>query len=194
MFSVERRVGRLVEARVHRLSTASEVERYRRAFTSQMLMGGPILIADHRPVHIYPQDVASKLTDIFRTLNPYWDRAALLIAPTNATLGLQLRRVVRDSLSPSRRVFVDAGEAYSFLSEALQPNELARMTAFLEESAPPSGQPVSGREPASGRTPPSGQEAVSGRAPPSGREPVSGRPQSSREPASGREGQRRGMR
>jgi hypothetical protein len=140
VFTVERRVGRLVEARVFRLMAVADVEQYGRAFPRHLLNGHPILLADHRPVVIYPQDVVDRLIEMFRGLNRSWERAAIMISSTNATLQLQLQRVVREAHNPSRRVFTDSREACRFLSETLTPEELARADAFLDE-APPSGPP-----------------------------------------------------
>lgn len=139
-------MGRLVEARVFRLANAAEVVDYGGAFARHLsgLSGRPILVADHRPVVIYAQDVVDALIDMFRVMNRHWERAALVIAPTNATLSLQLQRVVRESRNPSRRVFTDARDACRFLGELLHPDELVRAGAFLDES-PPSTPPLSGR-------------------------------------------------
>lgn len=158
VFTAERRVGRLVEARVFRLMTVADVEGYGRAFPRHMLHGQPILLADHRPVVIYPQEVVDKLIEIFRHLNRYWERVAILIAPTNATLQLQLQRAVRESQNPSRRVFTDGREACRFLGELLTPEELARAEAFLDES-PPSAPPLSGRGGAPASSPVSGRNS-----------------------------------
>lgn len=146
VFTVERRVGRLVEARVFRLATAAEVGDYAHAFARHLSApsGRPLLVADHRSVVIYAQEVVDALIDLFRVMNRHWERVALIIAPTNATLSLQLQRVVRESRNPSRRLFTDAREACRFLGELLQPDELARADAFLDEG-PSSAPPLSAR-------------------------------------------------
>jgi hypothetical protein len=133
MFTVERRTARLVEARVFRLATLADVDEYGQAFTPGMLAGRPTLLADHRPVAIYPQDVAAKMVDLFASLNRRWERAALVVAPTNATLLMQMQRVVRESQNPSRRVFTNAPEACRFLGEILSEAEVTRATQFLDE-------------------------------------------------------------
>jgi len=134
MFTISRRTGRLVEARVTALATVARVDAYAEGFTPvvRQVVGRPVLCADHRPVVIYSQPVADKLTDIFTALNTTWERVAILVAPTNATLSMQLGRIVRESANPSRRVFFDPVEAGRFLGEILDPSEQTRLRVFLE--------------------------------------------------------------
>lgn len=139
MFTVERRVGRLCEARISRMAEASEVDDYARAFRKELVgVVGPVLCADHRPVAIYPQPVADKLIELFKSLNTRWERVAILVAKSNATISMQLQRIVRESDNPSRRVFFEAEEARAFLDEGLDAAERARLRAFLDESETPS--------------------------------------------------------
>ena len=134
MFTVNRRVGRLVEARVFRLADLADANRYAAAFGPAMgNVEQPVLCADHRPVAIYPPPVADRLVETFIGLNKHWERVAILVAPTNATLAMQLQRIVRESKNPSRRVFFEADEAHAFLGERLETAERARLGAFLAE-------------------------------------------------------------
>lgn len=134
MFKVSRQTGRLVEARVTALANVARVDAYGQAFAPALLQiqGRPILCADHRPVVIYSQPVSDRLTEMFTSLNKTWERVAILVAPTNATLAMQLQRIVRESANPSRRVFFDPVEAVRFLSEILDPTERARLETFLD--------------------------------------------------------------
>jgi hypothetical protein len=135
LFTVENRVGRLFEARVFRLATPADVEAYTSQFTLDILghVNAPVLCADHRPVAIYPPQIADLLVDLFNTMNSRWFRVAIVVAQTNATLAMQLQRIVRESGNPSRRVFFDAEHAVDFLEGALSPPETARVAEFLAE-------------------------------------------------------------
>ena len=134
MFSVSRRVGRLVEARVFRLPELDDAKRYAAAFGPAVAgVEAPVLCADHRPVVIYSQPVANQLVETFIGLNKHWERVAILVAPSNATLAMQLQRIVRESNNASRRVFFDADEALAFLAERLDAAERVRLGAFLGE-------------------------------------------------------------
>src|ERR1700722_10817370 len=134
MFQINHKVGRLVEARVSALATVARANAYGEAFAPVVgkLLTRPILCADHRPVVIYAQPVADRLTELFTSLNRTWERVAIIVAPTNATLAMQLQRIVRESANTSRKVFFDPVEASQFLAEILDPGKPARLRLFLE--------------------------------------------------------------
>jgi hypothetical protein len=146
MFIVDRRAGRLVEARVFSLTNLNDVRAYSDAFapvihpSDGVRVANPVLCADHRPVPIYPPAVADSLVTLFTSLNAKWERVAIIVSPSNATIRMQLHRIVRESANPSRRVFLDAIEASAFLGEILSPLEQARLDDFLSAplEAPPS--------------------------------------------------------
>jgi hypothetical protein len=133
MFSVDRRARRLFEARVFELTDLAAVDRYATAFAAAADVPRPVLCADHRPVKIYAPPVADALVKLFRTLNARWHRVAILVARTNATLAMQLQRIVRESANPSRSVFYEADDATKFLDPELDAAERERLRAFLSE-------------------------------------------------------------
>jgi hypothetical protein len=136
LFTVNRNVGRLVEARVFQLGSIQDVDRYRRAFVPHLRGTRLLLMADHRAARVYSPEVAEGLVSLFLGLNEVWDRAALLVAPANATLSIQIRRIVRESKSDSRRVFLDEAACEAFLGQPLDAPEKTRLRAFLGESVP----------------------------------------------------------
>lgn len=135
MYFVERRVGRLIEARILALSSTAEADAYARDIANAVALAPPgikpVLCADHRPVAIYSQPVSDRLADLFAVMNHRLECAALLAAPTNATFAMQLGRIVREATNPSRRVFADAHEAAAFLRGSLDEPERARLGLFL---------------------------------------------------------------
>jgi hypothetical protein len=139
-FTLETRVGRLIEARVFRLADRAEAdvysERLRRETTAHAAERPAVLLADHRPVVVYPQPVTDRLVELFQLMNTRLERVAIVVAPTNATLLLQLERLVREARFPKRRVFREPAGALEHLREALDPAELARARAFLAEHRP----------------------------------------------------------
>ena len=146
MFTVESRVGRLLEARIESLRTLDRANAYSDAI-AQVVQRAPghepmILCADHRAVAIYPQPVADQLASLFGAMNRRLLRIALLVAPTNATLSMQLGRIVREANNPDRRVFLVPAEAEAFLGEVLTGSERTRLARFLRSGndAPPSSR------------------------------------------------------
>jgi hypothetical protein len=126
------RYGRLVLARVVNLTTDADVAAYTAGFGAvRAVLKSGVLCADHRAVRIYPPIVAEGLVALFTGINAFWQRAALVAAPTNATLAIQLGRVVRESKNPSRQFFVDTAAAGAFLSEVLDDTEQEHLRMFL---------------------------------------------------------------
>jgi hypothetical protein len=140
-YIIENRVGRLLEARVFRLKTREDADEYARDLGIQMMRMPrevrPILCADHRPVVVYPQPAADRLIELFINMNARLERVAIMVAPTNATLSMQLHRIVREASYTARRVFHEEDAAQAHLAPILNPNELARVREFLSDYSEP---------------------------------------------------------
>ncbi|NUO51714.1 MAG: hypothetical protein HOV80_22900 [Polyangiaceae bacterium] len=80
---------------------------------------------------VYSPPVADKLTELFRKMNSVLARVAILVAPSNATLLMQLGRIVREAANPSRKIFTDAPQARRFLDEVLDAEARRELAAFL---------------------------------------------------------------
>lgn len=142
MFTVEVRAGRLIEARIEALRNLQRAAAYTQAF-AQILQRAPvqermILCADHRAVAVYSQQVTDELASLFGAMNQRLARIALLVAPSNATLTMQLTRIVREARNPERRVFFAMEEAETFLGEVLTAAERSRLAQFLRSEPSPS--------------------------------------------------------
>lgn len=148
-YAIQNPVGRLLEARVFWLKTRQDVDDYSRDIGLQLMRMPrdvrPVLCADHRPVAIYPEAAADRLVELFTQMNTRLERIAILVARTNATLHMQLNRIVREAHFNARRVVHTAEEAHAHLAPVLEPAELARMRAFLDE--PEGNMPSSRRIP-----------------------------------------------
>ena len=135
-FTIETHVGRLIEARVFGLSTREHADEYSEALAREVRRHAgksPVLCADHRPVAIYPQAAADRLVALFQRMNTSLERVAILVEPTNATILLQLERIVREASFSNRRVFKSAELALEHLAAGLDVTELARARAFLAQ-------------------------------------------------------------
>ncbi|MCC6554525.1 MAG: hypothetical protein IT372_16220 [Polyangiaceae bacterium] len=135
MFTVERRVGRLVEVRVQSIRTRADAELFMREVMAcvSRTPTRSILCADHRSVPIYPRDVVNQLIALFASVNPHVDRAGILIAPSNATFSMQIERILREAQSPHRRMFYDPDQMVAWLAEILTEAEAVRMRTFLSK-------------------------------------------------------------
>lgn len=131
--------GKLITARVFDLKTLPHADEYASSLANEVtrfpMTVRPVLCADHRPVAIYSQPVADRLSELFAHMNSRLQRVAILVAPSNATLTLQLNRIVREARFENRRVFFEAAEAISFLESTLDGIELRRADQFLNELA-----------------------------------------------------------
>lgn len=136
-YTVETRVGHLIEARVFRLASADEVDTYIRllADTVAKLPSGTtgVLCADHRPAELYTQVVTDRLVESFQYMNERLERVAIITGFHKATLYMQLRRIVREADYEARQVFQDNDGGLRHLAVALSPEERARAAAFLAE-------------------------------------------------------------
>ncbi|MDQ3032811.1 MAG: hypothetical protein M3Y87_10365 [Myxococcota bacterium] len=100
-YRVERRAGRLIEAKVFGLRTREDADEYGAAIIAAVRAHpgkeAPVLCADHREVVIYPQPAADRLVELFRPNNSRFERIAILVAATNVTITMQLDRLTREA-------------------------------------------------------------------------------------------------
>jgi hypothetical protein len=131
--------GKLITARVFELKRLSQADEYSQTLAAEVARFPaairPVLCADHRPVAIYSQPVADRLSELFAQMNSRLQRIAILVAPSNATLTLQLNRIVREARFENRRVFFESAEAVAWLQPSLDIAELRRADQFLNELA-----------------------------------------------------------
>lgn len=134
--TVERRVGRLVEARLFVPSRVEEVaamvEDLRRAFAT--VRGKSVVCADWRSATLMAPDVADALVNLLRRGNPHVERSAVLLSGDDALFNLQVERVTREAAGAVRRTFRNAGAMSRWLGAVLDDAERARMDQFLAES------------------------------------------------------------
>lgn len=135
-FLVERRVGRVIEARVWALDDVDAANRYSAALAGVVsaLPGATtaILCADHRFAALYPQPVTDRLLELFRQMNDRLERVAILAHPRQATFYMQLSRLVRQAGKEERRVFRETEDAIEHIAPVLSAAEVDRARTFLE--------------------------------------------------------------
>lgn len=165
LLTIDRRVGRFVEARVAGSPTEEEVAEWARSadlcLKTCLARTQKIAVActDVRPSSIYRPAVTELFSSIMRKDNKLLERNAVL-GIGGATFTLQLQRLLREAEAARggevrRRVFTDPEAAFAWLDEVLTPVERARMREFIAEFDPttlPTGNPLGGGS--SSRPPP----------------------------------------
>jgi hypothetical protein len=134
-YCVDHQHGRLIEAKVLRLTSADDAAAYAADVIAKVESlrhhRPPVLCADHRAANLYPPVVADRLAQAFVPNNSRFERIAILVAPENAILLMQLQRITREAGSDRRRVCLNASEALEHLGKSLDADELDRAGAFL---------------------------------------------------------------
>lgn len=136
MFSVDVKVGRLLEVRLVAPVTVVDIDitRERLALFFRTFPGKLVACGDFSRADVFPPDVADRVLETFKQDNPKVERSGILISPS-AIFSLQLERLVSQANNPARRCFRDPFELKAYLGKLLKHEEHARMAAFLGERA-----------------------------------------------------------
>jgi hypothetical protein len=173
MYTIESRVGRLIEVRFWSPILGEEPGAWRRDHERMIaaMLNTYVFFIDLADAPVFPPDMIEAFSLTMRNETRLLRMAILL--GSSPTLGLQMQRMVRDSQHPNRKIFREPREAESFLSEILTLSERTRLHELAADRHP-SGPSSQG--PASVGMPPS--VASSGLSGPSS----AGIPQSVRSP------------
>jgi hypothetical protein len=135
MFTVESRVGRLLEVRSETLHTRAEVTQLfgmiRADLARRPRTESVVICADYRRLTVFPDDVADVYRSMLLQFNPRVARSAFIVSKDGALAQLQLSRLVREAENPERRVLRDVASIMQWLGEVLSPPERARIAQFL---------------------------------------------------------------
>ncbi len=176
MYTIESKVGRLIEVRFCSPILGEEPGAWRRDHERMIgaMLNTYVFFIDLADAPVFPPDMIEALMLTMRN-EARLLRMAMLLG-SSPTLGLQMQRLIRDAQHPHRKLFREPREAEAYLSEILTLSERTRLHELADrrnESTGPSSQ-----GPASVRAPPSiAGSSLSG--PPS----TTSMPQSVRNPA-----------
>jgi hypothetical protein len=136
-FTVECRVGRVVEARVMTLRDADDVSQFGLAMRAEFMRARRkcVICADVRGIALLSPTVSDLMIGVLASGNPHLERSTLLLPVTGAAFHLQAERIVRDSKCDDRRTFRNPHELAAWLDEVLDDAERARVRAFLSIAA-----------------------------------------------------------
>lgn len=135
-FSIECRVGRLVEARLEALGSVADVADFFARLKEAFVRAGhdAVVCGDWRLAQVLAPDVGDALVDLLRESNPRVLRGAILLSPAHPTFTLQVERLIKEANNPRRRSFRDPQQLLAWLGSALAGPELARAREFLSRS------------------------------------------------------------
>jgi len=144
LLTVERRVGRLVEARFAGNPTEADVAAWGRAADTCLKICVArtqkiaVCCTDLRPSALFRPAVSDELIAVMRKDNKLVERNAL-VGIGGATFTMQLQRLLREAApvgAVRRRVFIDPEEAFAWLDELLDAPERERVREFMREYEP----------------------------------------------------------
>ncbi len=134
MYTIENRVGKLVELRIAAPIAAEELPLLlaeHQGITEKL--GRFVTAVDLRRATLVPLEVAERFTGLMRGSNPRLERSAFLLNES-ALFSLQLERLIREAGDSNRRTFRAPEELVTWLGQVLSEAEQARLGEFLAEA------------------------------------------------------------
>lgn len=136
MYTVEKQVGRLIEARFASPLTHSEMEKAMRQ-AQELVFASPgsiVSCTDVTALDIVPPTAVDLLIGLFMRDAPKVERAALLVR-RSTTVAIQMEHTIRRAGIPNRMVFHDEAPLLRWLAGVLTPPEQVRLTQFLRRAS-----------------------------------------------------------
>jgi hypothetical protein len=133
VFSVERRVGRLLEIRVGGAATKDEVVGFGQRFIELASAHTGMFLActDARAARLLPPEVSDLLLSFMRTRKTKIEYNAFLVGES-PIIGLQTDRLIKGAAHPGRQVVHTVADALAFLDPFCSPEEKRRLRQFLD--------------------------------------------------------------
>ena len=134
MWSVERRIGSLVEIRIWSPVSLAETASWGETHDSVIARtpGPYVCLVDLVDAKVFPQDVVEAYVKTMRN-EPRLVRTATLLNES-PTFGMQIQRMIREANNPNRRVFREPSALFDWLAEVLDAPERARLTELLRRA------------------------------------------------------------
>lgn len=154
MYTIESKVGRLIEVRFWGPILGEEPGAWRRDHERMIaaMLNTYVFFVDLADAPVFPPDMIEAFSVTMRNETRLLRMAVLL--GSSPTLGLQMQRLVRDAQHPHRKIFRDAREAEAFLSDILTLSERTRLHELAADRRSDFSGPSS-QVPASVGVPPS---------------------------------------
>lgn len=138
MWTIEQRVGRLVEVQVVSPILLPELKGFGQRIgeiAARLARQGQRMLTctDLAAANVLPPDVSEWFIRLMQQDNPVLERGAFLIG-TSAVFALQLERMFKQSSSHTRRIFREPWPLLDWLGELATPAERDRLRRFLAEN------------------------------------------------------------
>jgi hypothetical protein len=130
-FTIERRVGRLVEVRIVAPLSTEDLTQFPLQFTSAAGQEQVVACADMRGLNLLGPGMSEEFGQNLRQGNSIVLRSALLVPKSAAAVKLQMNRMTREAGVAIRRVFDDPLPLCQWMSEVLTAEEATRLASFL---------------------------------------------------------------
>jgi len=134
MYTIENRVGRLIEIRIESPVTEEELQRFHDllAKACKPIKGQIASCTDLAGATVFLQPVAARWIEIIRQESPIVERNALLVGE-GAVFSMQVERIIRQAGFKNRRAFLAPTALVAWLGEILTTRERTRLEQFLQE-------------------------------------------------------------
>jgi len=136
MFTIENRVGRLVELRVESPVTYEELLQFHNTLAKvcKPIPGQIAMCTDLVGATVFTQQVTQRWTSIIKQESPLVQRNAVLVGE-GAVFSMQIERIIRTAGHQNRKAFLATSDLTAWLGEILTVRERARLETYLREGA-----------------------------------------------------------
>lgn len=135
MFTIEARVGRLVEIRMRSPIKPEELMNFFKEVATILgkADGTVVVCTDLRAARVFSQEITTKLLELMQKENPKIQRNGFLVSD-DAVFSIQIERMIKKAGSGgTRRAMRDPEQLIKWLSEELEPSEVKRVRQFIVE-------------------------------------------------------------
>jgi hypothetical protein len=134
MYTIDNRVGRLIEIRVESPVTDEELSQFhdRIAKVIKPIKGQVATCTDLVGATVFLQPVAARWIEIIKQENPIVERNAILVGE-GAVFSMQVERIIRQAGFKNRKAFLAPAALTTWLGEILSVRERARLEQFLQD-------------------------------------------------------------
>ena len=134
MYTIENRVGRLIELRVESPVTYEELLQFHDTLAKvcKPIRGQLSVCTDLAGATVFTQPVTKLWTSIIKQESPLVDRNAVLVGE-GAVFSMQVERIIREAGHQNRKAFLSPTELTAWLGEILTVRERTRLEAYLRE-------------------------------------------------------------